>query len=382
MTNQYALAKFTGFTEREVRQLCERYHMSFEQTKDWYDGYTVNGISIYNPRSVTSAMMNGIFDSCWTQTETYEALKMYIVRNENGLRDKIIRMIAGEHISINTKTFQNDTCTFETADDILTLLVHLGYLTYDFDTKTAWIPNKEVRQATFPSEKVLDKVLQLYQYLMLIKGWRNDESHISPTASEQEVDTAISIIISMYFYVTGISITDLEMAGHDVSEIIAPESISISHHCCRLYSVTNDGRYSGIAAESIDVRELPEEKRIKILKKCIVKLLGYDPKKSAFSKQRHWEAIYRIAADKGFIIDGDYAYFKSIIDGMQLSNIPVPFNTDLLERLNQGIYAKNIRDWSSEGLDGKKLQEYKDIKNCADAFNRVVDETTQQKENL
>ena len=181
MTNQYALAKFTGFTEREVRQLCERYHMSFEQTKDWYDGYTVNGISIYNPRSVTSAMMNGIFDNYWTQTETYEALKMYIVliaddihfqtyealkmyivRNENGLRDKIIRRIAGEHISINTKTFQNDMCTFETADDILTLLVHLGYLTYDFDTKTAWIPNKEVRQATFPSEKGLDKVLQLW----------------------------------------------------------------------------------------------------------------------------------------------------------------------------------------------------------------------------
>ena len=146
MTNQKRLAEFTGFTEEEVQQLCERYHMSFEQTKDWYDGYNVNGVSIYNPRSVTSAMMNGIFDSYWTQTETYEALKMYIVRNENGLRDKIIRMIAGEHISINTKTFQNDMCTFETADDILTLLVHLGYLTYDFDTKTAWIPNKEVRQ--------------------------------------------------------------------------------------------------------------------------------------------------------------------------------------------------------------------------------------------
>ena len=146
MTNQYALAESTGFTEREVRQLCECYQMSFEQTKDWYDGYNVNGVSIYNPRSVTSAMMNRVFDSYWTQTETYEALKMYIVRNENGLRDKIIRMIAGEHISINTKTFQNDMCTFETADDILTLLVHLGYLTYDFDTKTAWIPNKEVRQ--------------------------------------------------------------------------------------------------------------------------------------------------------------------------------------------------------------------------------------------
>ena len=146
MTNQKRLAEFTGFTEEEVRQLCERYHMSFEQTKQWYDGYNINGISIYNPKSVAEAMNERIFDSYWTQTETYEALKMYIVRNENGLRDKIIRMIAGEHISINTKTFQNDMCTFETADDILTLLVHLGYLTYDFDTKTAWIPNKEVRQ--------------------------------------------------------------------------------------------------------------------------------------------------------------------------------------------------------------------------------------------
>lgn len=146
MTNQKRLAEFTGFTEEEVRQLCERYHMSFEQTKQWYDGYNINGISIYNPKSVAEAMNEHIFDSYWTQTETYEALKMYIVRNENGLRGKIIRMIAGEHISINTKTFQNDMCTFETADDILTLLVHLGYLTYDFDTKTAWIPNKEVRQ--------------------------------------------------------------------------------------------------------------------------------------------------------------------------------------------------------------------------------------------
>ena len=87
-----------------------------------------------------------VFDNYWSKTETYEALKTYIFRNENGLRDKVIRMIAGEHISINTNTFQNDMCTLESTDDILTLLVHLGYLTYDFDTKTAWIPNMEVRQ--------------------------------------------------------------------------------------------------------------------------------------------------------------------------------------------------------------------------------------------
>ena len=146
MTNQKRLAEFTGFTESEVKELCERYNMSFEETKQWYDGYNVNGISIYNPKSVVEALTERVFDSYWTQTETYEALKFYLMRNENGLRDKIIRMIAGEKISVNTRKFQNDMCTFESADDILTLLIHLGYLTYDFDTKTAWIPNTEVRQ--------------------------------------------------------------------------------------------------------------------------------------------------------------------------------------------------------------------------------------------
>ena len=146
MTNQKRLAEFTGFTESEVRQLCEKYSIPFEKTKQWYDGYNVNGTSIYNPKSVVEAITEGIFDNYWTQTETYEALKFYILRNENGLRDKIIRMISGEHISVNTKTFQNDMSTFESADDVLTLLIHLGYLTYDFDTKTAWIPNKEVQQ--------------------------------------------------------------------------------------------------------------------------------------------------------------------------------------------------------------------------------------------
>ena len=146
MTNQKRLAEFTGFTETEVRQLCEKYHLSFEQTKQWYDGYNVNRISIYNPQSVVEAVLEHIFDSYWSQTENYEALKLYILRNENGLRDNIIRMIAGEHISVNIQKFQNDMCTFESADDVLTLLVHLGYLTYDFDTRTAWIPNKEVRQ--------------------------------------------------------------------------------------------------------------------------------------------------------------------------------------------------------------------------------------------
>ena len=146
MTNQRQLAEFTGFTEAEVESLCVKYNVKLEEVKQWYDGYNVSGIPTYNPRSVVSALMSHVFDNYWSQTESYEALKVYIRRNENGLRDKIIQMIGGEHIPVNTKKFQNDMCTFESADDVLTLLIHLGYLTYDFDTKTAWIPNAEVRQ--------------------------------------------------------------------------------------------------------------------------------------------------------------------------------------------------------------------------------------------
>ena len=146
MTNPREYAEFTGFTEDEVRALCEEYQMPFEETKRWYDGYQVKGISIYNPRSVVMSMTGHDFDSYWTQTETYDALKVYIEMNFDGLRDKVIEMIAGEKIKVNPAKFQNDMTTFRSADDVLTLLIHLGYLTYDFKTKTVWIPNGEVQQ--------------------------------------------------------------------------------------------------------------------------------------------------------------------------------------------------------------------------------------------
>lgn len=114
--------------------------------KRWYDGYNLRGISIYNPRSVVMSMTGGYFNNYWTSTETYEALKEYIELNKDGLRDKVVQMIAGEKVKINPEKFQNDMVTFKSADDVLTLLVHLGYLTFDFDAREVWIPNSEVRQ--------------------------------------------------------------------------------------------------------------------------------------------------------------------------------------------------------------------------------------------
>lgn len=145
MTNPRVLAEYVGFTQEEVKALCERYEMDFTETARWYDGYTFRRNShIYSPKSVVDAMLNEEFDSYWTQTETYEALKVYIEMNFDGLKDSIIEMLAGNRVRINTATFQNDMTTFKSKDDVMTLLIHLGYLAYDFQTQEVFIPNYEV----------------------------------------------------------------------------------------------------------------------------------------------------------------------------------------------------------------------------------------------
>ena len=145
MTNPKQLAEFVGFTESEVKGLCNRYGMDFEETRRWYDGYHFENVEHgYSPRSVVSAMLSRSFDNYWNQTETFEALRDYIVLNYAGLKDTVIELLAGKHKKIETGSFSNDMTTFSTADDVLTLLIHLGYLGYDFSSKEVFIPNSEI----------------------------------------------------------------------------------------------------------------------------------------------------------------------------------------------------------------------------------------------
>ena len=140
------LARYVGFTEEEVQALCKQYHMDVTEVKSWYDGYSFeNGVSIYSPRSVVSCMRFGKIGNYWNQTETFEALRIYIDMNFEGLRDDVLSMIAGNSVPVNIGSFANDMSTFHTEDDVLTLLIHLGYVSYDYDNKMVKIPNDEVR---------------------------------------------------------------------------------------------------------------------------------------------------------------------------------------------------------------------------------------------
>ncbi|MCM1167076.1 MAG: ATP-binding protein [Lachnospiraceae bacterium] len=156
MTNPEKYAEFTGFTESEVKELCERYNMPFDETRRWYNGYNLAGLSIYNPRSVVMSMLGGRFYNYWTSTESFEALTIYIKMNFDGLRADIIKLVSGECVRVDTTTFANDMVTFNSKDDVMTLLIHLGYLTYNIDSKTVSIPDYEIAEQFASTIRQLD----------------------------------------------------------------------------------------------------------------------------------------------------------------------------------------------------------------------------------
>jgi len=156
MTDQGELKEFTGFTEKEVLELCQTYDLNFREMQRWYDGYKLEECHIYNPKSVVDSIRRKKFNSYWTSTETYEALRIYLDLNFDGLKDSVIKMLAGEDILIDTKSFQNDMTTFYSKDDVLTLLVHLGYLAYNSETQKVFIPNEEIRGEFITAIKVSD----------------------------------------------------------------------------------------------------------------------------------------------------------------------------------------------------------------------------------
>ena len=145
MLNPGPLAEYSGFSEEEVKVLCERFDMDFEEAKRWYDGYSFVGAkSIYNPNSVVEAMFRKQYGSYWTITDTYKVLSRYIGMNIDGLREDIISMLNGNACSVKSESFQNDMITINSKNDVFTLLVHLGYLAYDSITRKVRIPNMEI----------------------------------------------------------------------------------------------------------------------------------------------------------------------------------------------------------------------------------------------
>ncbi|MCI5510223.1 MAG: ATP-binding protein [Eubacterium sp.] len=214
MTNPKQLAEFVGFTESEVKELCCQYGMDFEETKRWYDGYRFENLEhVYSPRSVVSAMLSRSFDSYWNQTETFEALRDYIALNYAGLKDTVIELLAGSSKKINTSKFTNDMTTFKSADDVLTLLIHLGYLGYDYTAQEVFIPNSEVASEFYNAveDTGWETVVRALQQSdrLLKNAWNKnaeavakgiEEAHFETSILKYNDENSLACVISLAFY--------------------------------------------------------------------------------------------------------------------------------------------------------------------------------------
>lgn len=230
MENAGPLTEFTGFTDDEVKELCCLSGLNYAECKRWYDGYRLSVsykdyekggfvekykiYEIYNPLSVVLAIEYFHCDNYWNKTETYEALKRYIVLDMEGLKSIVLQLLAGSRRVIEIKGFSNDMITFHGVDDVLALLVHLGYLAYDRQTQEVYIPNNEIRDEfllSISAEKdwsVVTKAVKASNDL-LKATWEKDEVYIAKAIDEAHLETsilqyndenALSYVIALTYY--------------------------------------------------------------------------------------------------------------------------------------------------------------------------------------
>ena len=215
MENPGPFAPYVGFTGDEVRHLCAEYGMDFGECCAWYDGYSFpNCQHVFSPKSVVEAMLRREYDDYWTKTETYEALKVYIDLSEGGLRDAIVKMMAGGRQKINTLTFQNDMTTFTSADDVMTLLVHLGYLGYDRREEEVFIPNNEILREYIAATKqgeewqIVSRAVRASDDLLAAVFEKDaaavaagvEKAHLETSQIQYNDENALSYTLSLAFY--------------------------------------------------------------------------------------------------------------------------------------------------------------------------------------
>ena len=188
MLNAKDMAPFMGFTEDEVKDLSSKVGMDFEELKRWYDGYDLEGLEIYSPKSVISAIEDRQCSDYWVETSSYEAVTDYISLDFEGLKEDVISMFTGNRVEVRTSFYRN-TMSFGTKDDVLTYLIHLGYLAYDADTSSCFIPNNEIKDMWAHSMERAKGYKDVFQMIkdskkLLESTWNGDEEAVAEGVSK------------------------------------------------------------------------------------------------------------------------------------------------------------------------------------------------------
>ena len=235
------MAPYFGFTSGEVKQLCEQYDSNYEECCRWYDGYKLfmnnEYTDIFNPQAVASAIRDGECNSYWPETASYIPVSEQINRNADGIQEAIIKMLTKESVPVDVSGFLNSLDKIETRDEILTYLIHLGYLSYDAQNKTCTIPNLEIQKRWKyivsranrynKVNEVLAQSAQLLEDTIALKsdkvaeGLRNAHSRIGTILTYNDEATLQWAIYLAYFsaieYYTILKETPI---GEDVADLV------------------------------------------------------------------------------------------------------------------------------------------------------------------
>mgnify|MGYP002622675049 FL=1 len=181
------LSCYFGFTKDEVRVLAQKHDMDFNELEKWYDGYRIGNVpSIFNPNSVMTALDNGVCQSYWSATGAYDAVAKYISMNYEGLKDYILKLLGGGKVKVKTTTFDNDLSLIGSRDDVLTVLIHLGYLSFDWRTNECYVPNLEV-------SGVLSNAVEKTNWKNVAKALQDSEELLEATINGEEETVAQAI---------------------------------------------------------------------------------------------------------------------------------------------------------------------------------------------
>ncbi|MBQ9356899.1 MAG: AAA family ATPase [Prevotella sp.] len=189
------MASFFGFTKDEVQALATKHQMSFEELEKWYDGYQIGPhASMFNPNSVMQAVTRGRCRSFWATTGAFDSIASYIKMNFDGLKNDIVEMLAGGRAKVNTTKFRNDLSDIRSRDDVLTVLIHLGYLAFDWERRECYVPNYEVSEelANAVEETGWTSIVQALQQSeqLLEATLRGDEQTVARMVAEAHTENA------------------------------------------------------------------------------------------------------------------------------------------------------------------------------------------------
>ena len=204
------LMPYFGFTENEIEVLCRKYDQILDNVRRWYDGYLMllpgewgdkKQVHVYNPNSIVEAFSRKELSSFWKNTGAFAGLNSYIALNMEGLKDDVTAMLTGERRPVNTGSFQNDLTHFKKKDDVLTALIHMGYLGYDVTTGEAFIPNEEVRE-------VFESAIEAGDWIDVQEALGHSDALLKATWSGEEKKVAEEISRSQQDYASIINFND------------------------------------------------------------------------------------------------------------------------------------------------------------------------------